>query len=143
MFFEARTALFVLSLQNLAGDVRLTDQEAFASASDRLLMVPMSPPLTKSRIVSLGIFVTLPIRIAVIGSIGLMVPAAPALMYARAGLPPDHCDPQVRRPDTALAEELLDWRPQVPWEKGLERTVAWFREEATVAGELPPESLVG
>jgi dTDP-glucose 4,6-dehydratase len=52
-------------------------------------------------------------------------------------------DPQVRRPDTALAEELLGWRPLVPWEKGLERTVAWFRDEATAAGELPPESLVG
>jgi dTDP-glucose 4,6-dehydratase len=52
-------------------------------------------------------------------------------------------DPQVRRPDTALAEDLLGWRPLVPWEKGLERTVAWFREEATAAGELPPESLVG
>ena len=52
-------------------------------------------------------------------------------------------DPQVRRPDTALAEELLGWRPLVPWEKGFERTVAWFRDEATAAGELPPESLVG
>ena len=55
-------------------------------------------------------------------------------------------DPQVRRPDTALAEELLGWRPRVPWEKGLERTVAWFRDEATAMCELvelPPESLVG
>ena len=35
-------------------------------------------------------------------------------------------DPQVRRPDTALASELLGWSPQVPWEQGLARTVAWF-----------------
>ena len=35
-------------------------------------------------------------------------------------------DPQVRRPDTALAEELLGWSPQVPWEQGLARTVEWF-----------------
>ena len=34
-------------------------------------------------------------------------------------------DPQVRRPDTALAERLLGWAPQVPWEDGLARTVAW------------------
>ncbi len=52
-------------------------------------------------------------------------------------------DPQVRRPDTALAEELLGWQPRVPWTQGLERTVEWFRDEATVSGELPPESLVG
>jgi dTDP-glucose 4,6-dehydratase len=38
-------------------------------------------------------------------------------------------DPQVRRPDTTRAAELLGWAPQVPWEKGLERTVAWFVEE--------------
>jgi len=35
-------------------------------------------------------------------------------------------DPKVRRPDTALAERLLDWRPQVPSEEGLRRTVDWF-----------------
>jgi dTDP-glucose 4,6-dehydratase len=35
-------------------------------------------------------------------------------------------DPKVRRPDTTLAEELLDWRPQVSSEEGLRRTVDWF-----------------
>jgi dTDP-glucose 4,6-dehydratase len=35
-------------------------------------------------------------------------------------------DPQVRRPDTALAERLLGWAPQVPWAKGLASTVDWF-----------------
>jgi dTDP-glucose 4,6-dehydratase len=35
-------------------------------------------------------------------------------------------DPKVRRPDTTRAEALLDWRPQVPSEEGLRRTVAWF-----------------
>ena len=38
-------------------------------------------------------------------------------------------DPQVRRPDTTRATELLGWSPQVPWETGLERTVAWFTAE--------------
>lgn len=37
-------------------------------------------------------------------------------------------DPEVRRPDTTLARTLLGWEPQVPWEEGLARTVAWFRE---------------
>jgi dTDP-glucose 4,6-dehydratase len=48
-------------------------------------------------------------------------------------LPAD--DPKVRRPDTARAEALLGWRPQVPSEEGLRRTVAWFaaRREATAA----------
>ncbi|MCW2739726.1 MAG: UDP-glucuronate decarboxylase [Blastococcus sp.] len=35
-------------------------------------------------------------------------------------------DPKVRRPDTARAEQLLDWRPVVPSEEGLRSTVAWF-----------------
>ena len=42
------------------------------------------------------------------------------------GLPVD--DPKVRRPDTALAEQLLGWRPRVPWCEGLARTVEWFRQ---------------
>ncbi|GAA4426705.1 GDP-mannose 4,6-dehydratase [Georgenia halophila] len=37
-------------------------------------------------------------------------------------------DPKVRRPDTTLAEEVLGWQPVVPWDEGLGRTVAWFRE---------------
>ena len=38
-------------------------------------------------------------------------------------------DPQVRRPDTRLARELLDWEPEVAWEDGLQDTVAWFVEQ--------------
>ena len=38
-------------------------------------------------------------------------------------------DPQVRRPDTRLARELLDWGPEVAWEDGLQDTVAWFVEQ--------------
>jgi dTDP-glucose 4,6-dehydratase len=37
-------------------------------------------------------------------------------------------DPKVRRPDTTRAEQLLDWRPAVPSEVGLRRTVDWFAE---------------
>jgi dTDP-glucose 4,6-dehydratase len=37
-------------------------------------------------------------------------------------------DPEVRRPDTTLAREVLGWEPEVEWSAGLGRTVAWFRE---------------
>lgn len=42
-------------------------------------------------------------------------------------LPQD--DPRQRQPDIARARELLDWEPTVPLAEGLERTVAYFREE--------------
>jgi dTDP-glucose 4,6-dehydratase len=35
-------------------------------------------------------------------------------------------DPQVRRPDTTLAQQVLGWQPQVSWLDGLSRTVDWF-----------------
>jgi dTDP-glucose 4,6-dehydratase len=38
-------------------------------------------------------------------------------------------DPQVRRPDTTLAERLLGWRPEIDWATGLSRTVSWFANE--------------
>ena len=41
-------------------------------------------------------------------------------------LPQD--DPKQRRPDIALAARLLDWRPQVKVQDGLEKTIAYFRE---------------
>ena len=47
-------------------------------------------------------------------------------------LPQD--DPKQRRPDTSRAERLLGWRPQVPLEQGLERTIAWFRPAAPASG---------
>ena len=36
-------------------------------------------------------------------------------------------DPQVRRPDTGLAERELGWAPRVGWDAGLAATVQWFR----------------
>jgi dTDP-glucose 4,6-dehydratase len=39
-------------------------------------------------------------------------------------LPPD--DPKVRRPDTTLAERVLQWSPQVSVEEGLRRTRDYF-----------------
>ncbi len=37
-------------------------------------------------------------------------------------------DPEVRRPDTSLAEEALGWKALVPPLEGLERTVAWYAD---------------
>ena len=36
-------------------------------------------------------------------------------------------DPQVRRPDTTLAERVLGWKPAVSWTEGLGQTVDWFQ----------------
>lgn len=40
----------------------------------------------------------------------------------------DH-DPQRRRPNIDKARALLGWEPQVPFEAGLEETIAYFRNE--------------
>ncbi|WP_082812966.1 NAD-dependent epimerase/dehydratase family protein [Cellulomonas timonensis] len=41
------------------------------------------------------------------------------------GLPED--DPQRRRPDTALAERELGWRPRTEWDAGRGRTIQWLK----------------
>jgi dTDP-glucose 4,6-dehydratase len=38
-------------------------------------------------------------------------------------------DPAVRRPEIGRARELLGWEPSVAWADGLDRTIAWFREQ--------------
>jgi dTDP-glucose 4,6-dehydratase len=42
-------------------------------------------------------------------------------------------DPQVRRPDTTLARQLLGWEPEVAMRDGLGRTINWFRTELAAA----------
>jgi len=42
-------------------------------------------------------------------------------------LPED--DPRRRKPDISRAIELLDWRPRVELEQGLEATIDWFEDE--------------
>ena len=44
-------------------------------------------------------------------------------------------DPENRRPDTALARELLGWKPRVPLREGLTRTIDWMRGSMTDAVE--------
>jgi len=36
-------------------------------------------------------------------------------------------DPERRRPDITLAKKILNWGPKVKLEKGLERTIKYFR----------------
>ena len=52
-----------------------------------------------------------------------MTGSASALSFET--LPQD--DPRQRRPDIAMARDLLGWTPSVPLEEGLARTVAYFR----------------
>ena len=42
-------------------------------------------------------------------------------------LPLPQDDPKQRRPDIAKAQTLLDWKPTVMLDQGLERTIAYFR----------------
>jgi UDP-glucuronate decarboxylase len=49
-----------------------------------------------------------------------------------APLPAD--DPAQRQPDISRARELLDWRPTLPLDDGLGRTVAYFRELLRASG---------
>jgi dTDP-glucose 4,6-dehydratase len=42
-------------------------------------------------------------------------------------------DPEVRRPETSLSEEVLGWRATVPLRTGLRRTVEYFREPSWTA----------
>lgn len=37
-------------------------------------------------------------------------------------------DPVRRKPDIALAQQMLDWNPTIPLEKGLEKTIAYFQK---------------
>ncbi len=38
-------------------------------------------------------------------------------------------DPKVRQPDTTRARTILDWKPEVSLDEGLEKTAKWMREE--------------
>ena len=38
-------------------------------------------------------------------------------------------DPERRRPDISKSQRVLDWRPTIDPETGLQRTIAWFRQE--------------
>ena len=37
-------------------------------------------------------------------------------------------DPKRRKPDIALAKELLGWEPKIPLREGLAKTIDYFRK---------------
>jgi dTDP-glucose 4,6-dehydratase len=43
-------------------------------------------------------------------------------------------DPEVRRPDISRAMTMLDWKPSVSLEEGIEQTLPWFRRALERAG---------
>jgi dTDP-glucose 4,6-dehydratase len=48
-------------------------------------------------------------------------------------------DPQVRRPDTTLIETTLGWRPSIPFDSGIRRTIDWFRGDVTESPAARPQ----
>ena len=54
-----------------------------------------------------------------------------------APLPQD--DPSQRQPDIALARRHLAWQPEVPLERGLERTIAYFERLLREAPGAAPD----
>ncbi len=48
-------------------------------------------------------------------------------------------DPRRRKPDITLAHRILKWRPSVPLELGLTRTIAYFAADAEAAAHLATE----
>ncbi len=52
-----------------------------------------------------------------------LVPTAAGIEY----LPPVPDDPRKRRPDITKAMNILKWKPQVPLEEGLKKTIDYFR----------------
>lgn len=59
------------------------------------------------------------------GLVAAMTGTVSKIVYEE--LPVD--DPRRRKPDISRAIELLGWIPRVDLEKGLEATIAWFRDE--------------
>jgi UDP-glucuronate decarboxylase len=53
-------------------------------------------------------------------------------------LPKQQDDPSQRRPDIRTAQEQLNWKPLVPVEQGLKKTIQYFQKVLDEAGEIVP-----
>ncbi len=52
-----------------------------------------------------------------------LIPTAAGIQF----LPPLEDDPKKRRPDISKAKKLLNWKPVVPLEEGLKKTIEYFK----------------
>ena len=43
--------------------------------------------------------------------------------------PPVTDDPKKRKPDITKAKQVLNWQPLVPLERGLSKTIQYFKDE--------------
>jgi UDP-glucuronate decarboxylase len=105
------------------GDGRQTRSFCFVSDLVRGLVALMEAPPGVSGPVNLGN----PAEMTVM-ELGetVIALAGSSSRITRRPLPVD--DPQQRRPDIARAAELLGWRPEVPLDAGLAKTIDYFRE---------------
>ncbi len=55
----------------------------------------------------------------------MMIPSSKNVVYCN--LPED--DPKLRRPNIEKAETLLDWRPKIQLNEGLQKTIPYFQQE--------------
>ena len=68
--------------------------------------------------------------------------AAKVLEHSGSDVPIQHRmrpadDPRRRKPTIDMAQEVLHWRPRVPLEEGLARTIDYFRRSLQELGEMP------
>jgi len=53
-------------------------------------------------------------------------------------LPATKDDPRKRKPDITVAGREIGWKPEIPVRFGLEQTIAYFRNELLLSGEIVP-----
>lgn len=53
-------------------------------------------------------------------------------------LPATKDDPRKRKPDITVAGKQIGWKPEIPVRFGLEQTIAYFRNELLLSGEIVP-----
>lgn len=53
-------------------------------------------------------------------------------------LPATKDDPRQRKPDITVAKTQIGWSPKVPVRDGLNKAIAYFRQELLLSGEIIP-----
>jgi dTDP-glucose 4,6-dehydratase len=92
----------------------------------RLMMSDLSDPVNIGNPAEMTIRALAETIVAATGSVSRIV---------QRPLPVD--DPKVRQPDITRARTLLGWEPKVPLDKGLVRTIDYFRRKLAAEGDEP------